>query len=114
MTDLSYFRQNRTQNIYRGTDPKRANDYIATGDRKYIENANPGDFNRRGEAAAYFAYDPKYAVQYAGPRGRVIQQTVPVSFLRGPNAKVYEAEPNDEWQRVCKVYFYNIRAYVNI
>jgi len=74
------FRQNRTQHIYHGTDARKATNYVQIGDTRFIKN--PG---------------------HAGCNGRAIQQTVPVSFLREPRAKVYDAEPNDEWRQVCEI-----------
>jgi hypothetical protein len=72
-------------------------EYIKTGNSRYISNPNPGDFNRTSEPAVYFAYDPRYTQQYIGPRGCVIEQDVPVTFIR-KNGRVYETEPNDEWR----------------
>jgi hypothetical protein len=80
----------------------RAEKFIKTGDSQYIRPVAAGNFNRDGEDAAYYAYDPRYAAECARGAGKsILKQTVPVSFLRGPNAIVYEAEPSDEWRRVC-------------
>ncbi|EPE26206.1 hypothetical protein GLAREA_02118 [Glarea lozoyensis ATCC 20868] len=74
--------------------------YEQHGKRIDIQTKDAGDFNRAGEPAAYFAYNVEYAKQCArGPDHTIVKQTVPVEFCRSPNAYVYDAKPDKQWQR---------------